>query len=199
MEDLMEFPLYTAETSRSYQLLNPDISLDYHLHMVAVDPGGEHVGVAAFGKDDDGWECVWAGEMTPLEFEDWLSEQYATGRIDILVYESWKLFPDKAKQQTGSDMPTSQLIGVIKYIHRACKSSKVRFPGPDAQIFVQDPSIKIPTRSLLKARGMLSMAKFLKIPLDHAADAELHGWHLILKTLNEPYHQTLIKKLKAGN
>jgi len=101
VNDKPAFPLYTVETSRSYQRVHE--APEYDRHLIAVDPGGAHVGVAGFGHNDKGWECTWAGEMSPLEFEDWLSEQAILGRIDVLVVDEWKLFADKAQQQTGSE------------------------------------------------------------------------------------------------
>jgi len=165
--------------------------------LVAVDPGDVHVGVALFGRDALGWECVGAMEMTPEGFEDWLAEELIRATVDILVVEEWKLFPDHG-EQVGSDMPTSQLIGAIKFMWRSCKSIAKRWPAPDVELVMQSPQIKIPTRAVLKNRKMTSMAKFLKIPLDHAADAELHGYHYIIKTLQEPTHQTYIKGLQAS-
>lgn len=190
------FPLYGGTRSAEYQELRESHGLGLNARMVAVDPGGEHVGVAAFNQDNDGaWECVWAGEYEPQEFEDWLSEALYRGQIDILVVEEFRLFPEKAAQQTGSDMPTSQLIGAIRYIWRA--TLKRGWPKEPTELHMQPPSIKIPTRSKLKNSGVTSMSKFLKIPLDHAADAELHGYYHILQTRKERIELRLIPALQA--
>lgn len=158
----------------------------YDLRLVSVDPGGEHVGVAVFGKNTrrGGWECLSAIEMTPIQFEDWLSEHMALSTLDILVVEEWKLFGSKALAQTGSAMETPQLIGVIKYIHRMCKGTKGRWPRPDVELHFQPPTIKVATKSVLKNRGLQSMAKRLKSG-GHALDAELHGYHHIIHTRGE--------------
>lgn len=150
--------------------------------LVAVDPGGVHVGVATFEKRTAGWACTWAGEMTPVLFEDWLTDKLAAGEIEALVVEEWKLFADKAAQQVGSHMETSQLIGSIKYI---CRKVAPKWPSVQFSLVWQSPNIKIPTRSVLRARGVKSTAKQLKVSGDHASDAELHGYHYIMRTLND--------------
>lgn len=160
---------------------------EYAYRLVAVDPGGVHVGVAVFGCNNSGWSCFWAGEMQPEEFEDWLSEHMVHSGIDILVVEQFTLYADKAMEQTGSDMPTSQLIGAIKYIWRQMKGTASRWPRPDVELHFQPAKIKVPTQSVLKNRGMKSMAKTLKAG-GHAFDAELHGYHHIINTMDEPIH-----------
>ena len=150
--------------------------------IVAVDPGGVHVGVAIFKKKPRGWVCDWAGEMTPVLFEDWLDLKLASGGINTLIVEEWKLFADKAAQQIGSHMETSQLIGSIKYIYRKANKS---WPAREVELLWQSPNIKIPTRSVLKAREIEMTSKILGVPGDHASDAELHGYFYILKTLDE--------------
>lgn len=152
------------------------------MNLVAVDPGGVHVGVAVFRKRTSGWRCIWAGEMTPVLFEDWLTDKLDSGDIDVLVVEEWKLFADKAAQQIGSHMETSQLIGSIKYI---CRRAIPKWPSDRFQLVWQSPNIKIPTKSVLRSRGVKSTAKQLKVSGDHASDAELHGYYYILRTLEQ--------------
>lgn len=116
--------------------------------------------------------------MTPVQFEDWLTDQVRYDLVDILVVEEWRLFADKAVQQVGSKMETSQLIGAIKYICRT-------LAGEGLVVSWQQPSIKNPTRSVVKSRSLRSMADELKVPGDHARDAELHGYYYILKKIEE--------------
>lgn len=176
------FPDYAREGGYT---ATPEQAEQYSVRLVAVDPGGVHVGVALFGFDGQAWSCLWAGEMQPEEFEDWLSEHMVHSGIDILVVEEWQLFGDKALEQTGSDMPTSQLIGVIRYIHRHMKGTQARWPREDVELVFQSPQIKTPTLSVLKNRHLRSMAKKLKAG-GHALDAELHGYHHIIKTMGAP-------------
>lgn len=166
--------------------------------LVAVDPGGVHVGVAVFGKNVKGWEPLWATEMAPVEFEDWYSAHCIHGEIDITVVEEWRLFPGTSSTQHGSDMPTSQLIGAIKYIHRNTAHIPTRDFGREHTpiLAFQTPKIKKPTRAKLRARQLPSAAKVLKVPGDHALDAELHGYHYLMETAGETMHSTLVDRAR---
>lgn len=190
----IDFPIYL----KGWKV--PDFEPDFPIYarcIVAVDPGDVHVGVSVFGETDEGWECAWSAEMEPVEFEDWLSEHMYMGRVDYLVVEEWKLFAQHKDNQVGSDMKTPQLIGAIKYIHRHVKHRN-RWPAmEEAILHFQPPKIKKPTRSMLRNRGMRSVAKFLKVPNDHAQDAELHGFHYIERVLKEPFHQNLLEEWES--
>lgn len=147
-------------------------------YIVSVDPGGIHVGVAVFERVEGSWVCRRATEMTPREFEDWLAETLHIVEHTLIV-EEWRLFADRAKEQTGSAMETSQLIGVIKYIHR-------KAAPPNNDIVWQQPTIKHPTRSVLNSRNVEITDKIDRGYSDHAIDAILHGYYYIIKILNEP-------------
>lgn len=143
---------------------------------LAIDPGDVHVGLAEFERKQDGiWYCVWAGEKTPDEFLPWYVEGIRKSRWLRVVVESWKLFPEAAKFYVGSDMPTSRLIGAIKALAAFCSPEGAWFDEAPKVVF-QDPQIKVPTRGLLRKRKLRSIAKVLGVPLDHASDAELHGF-----------------------
>lgn len=149
---------------------------------LAIDPGDVHVGLAEFecGRDRV-WRCVWAGEMTPDDFLPWYVEGIRKRRWEKVVVESWKLFPQAAPIYVGSDMPTSRLIGAIKAIAAFCSPEGAWFDEAPRVVF-QDPQIKVPTRGVLKRRKLKSMAKVLRVPLDHASDAELHGFKYLIDT-----------------
>lgn len=169
--------------------------------MVAVDPGEVHVGVAVFGKNLKGWESLWVCEMTPIEFEDWYSAHCIHGEIDITVVEEWRLFPETSGTQHGSDMPTSQLIGAIKYIFRNTLHIPSRDFGREStpELIFQSTKIKKPVRAMLKARKVVSVAKVMKVTGDHVLDAELHGYHHIIKTLGETPHSTTVDRARRNN
>lgn len=131
----------------------------------------------------------------------------------IIVYEKWRLYADHAQEKTGSEFLTCQHIGVIKYLVRTAqthfaKHVEARLSGkfltcevnhgmcinPQKQmraveIVKQPADIKKPTRGILNKKKMKSVAKPIAKELygnrDHIVDAELHGWHHILKTLGE--------------
>ena len=151
-------------------------------HFLAIDPGDAHVGLAEFERKSDGiWYCVWAGEKTPGEFLPWYVEGIRHGRWERIVVESWKLFPQAAPVYVGSDMPTPRLIGAIKALAAFCSPEGAWFDEAPKVVF-QDPQIKVPTRGVLKRRKLRSMAKVLRVPLDHASDAELHGFKYLIDT-----------------
>lgn len=162
---------------------------DWHRpSFLAIDPGDVHVGLAEFQQIDGTWYCVWAGEKTPDEFLPWFVEGIRLSRWVRVVVESWKLFPQAAPIYVGSDMPTSRLIGAIKAIAAFC-SPDTGWMDEAPRVVMQDPQIKVPTRGVLRRRKLRSVAKILGIPLDHASDAELHGYkHLI--DAKEPINNT---------
>lgn len=175
--------------------------------MIAVDPGDVHVGVAFFEAigdpaTDDNWKCVDTQEMEPDTFEDALLETFLDGDIDILVYERFLLYEDKASQQTGSEFRTSQMIGVIRYLWRqqeihAAKhdtgqmltcmlkdgtcADPWRTSGKHVELVGQLAAIQKPTAGILRKRGIKSTAKKNKDTLGHQVSAELHGWYYLLE------------------
>jgi len=153
--------------------------------MLAVDPGGVHVGLALFRRDPAGvWRCTWAGEATPDEFADALAQTVATGSLDVLVYERFIVEPARASALAGSELETSQLIGVIRWLVRH-SGEPDRWPAGRIELVGQTNKIKRATRAVLKNRHVKSTAKLLGVRGDHATDAELHGYHHIIKTLGE--------------
>jgi RNase H-fold protein (predicted Holliday junction resolvase) len=144
--------------------------------LIALDPGDKHVGVALFERRPDTllrWACIVAYEMGPTEAVDSLADMLRDGDLDTIVYERFALYLDKAAEQAGSTMETAQMIGVIRYLHRTLADhTKVA-------LVEQPASIKKPTRSLVKRRGIKPVAP--KTAGDHARDSELHGWSWILR------------------
>lgn len=133
---------------------------------------------------------------------------------DIIVYEVWRLYADHAKEKTGSEFETSQHIGVIKYLVRVNNEHASRHDEADSELggimtcelqgqMCADPDhrprqielvrqvadIKKPTRGILNKKKIKSVARPISKELyknrDHVVDAELHGWHHILKTMGE--------------
>ena len=138
---------------------------------VAIDPGGAHVGIAWFewaGGGEDHMRVVDTAEFTPEHARHWIWELCHSNRVDVVVCEKFALFGDRAMAQVGSEMETSQLIGVIKF---ACETSGVPYVE-------QQPDIKKPTTAILKRRGIPSVAKKQKTG-GHALDAELHAWRYL--------------------
>lgn len=153
------------------------------VQMVAIDPGDVHVGVAGFGREG----CKWAVEMTPAQCLVYVREALLAAELVVVVIEEFRLYSWMAEKQSWSDFPTAQLIGALK-------AAVSWFGGPwdeegeawgygrtkDAIYVMQPASIKKPTMAQLQARKIKSVAKAGKAG-GHAEDAELHGWHWLMK------------------
>lgn len=187
--------------------------------LVAIDPGDNHVGVAFFGKDEDGlWYCQDAQQVDdPDQFELDLAEMLLKdSHPPIVVFEIFRLYADKAQLQKGSQFRTSQQIGAIKFIVRARNSHVAVHQQAAAEgklascelggggcaaprqlepitIVGQVADIKKPAAGILRSKGIKSVGKQAKRENtgwgDHCVDAELHGWYYILHDLKEGYAQ----------
>lgn len=151
--------------------------------LVAIDPGGVHVGVATFVGRNKKWECTDAFELNP---EGWvrLYTELLTSSLfpHHLVVEEFRLYGHLALEQTGSSMDTSQLIGWTRFATMLHND-----PLPEAKMTVvaqQPAQIKKPAQAVLRSKGIRSMARRKKAG-GHAFDAELHGWFYILGFLKQ--------------
>lgn len=132
---------------------------------------------------------------------------------EMFVYEKWRLYGDMAQQQTGSEFLASQHIGVMKYLLRVHNDHADRHDVADnlgkimtceldgkpcakpeerprtVAVVKQGAEIKKPTTGILRKKGIKSVARPIAKAeysgRDHVVDAELHGWHHILRTLKE--------------
>jgi hypothetical protein len=89
--------------------------------LIAVDPGGVHVGVSTWSDDPGFWACASAVELTPNDFADTLRDLLAVGTNGGLgvAYETFRLRGGQgALQQQGSTFPEVELIGVIRTLCR---------------------------------------------------------------------------------
>ena len=86
--------------------------------------------------------------------------------IDVLICESFVLYPGAAGAQSWQAMETSELIGATKWLAQK----------HDTEIVMQGASIKIPTRAICYARGITWKSDTI-----HANDAMLHLQHYLLK------------------
>jgi hypothetical protein len=142
--------------------------------ILAIDPGDEHCGMAYFREG----KCQWVAETDPHECEE-VTKSHLDEGLEALVVEAFRLYPEQAKTQIWSDFPTVQLIGVLKYLHRQSVAA-----GGTSVLAVQGADIKKPTRRILRAKKIRSVAKQNKAG-GHAADAELHGHHYWLKRASQ--------------
>jgi hypothetical protein len=143
--------------------------------MVSIDPGDIHVGVAVWDCADpyEEWVCQDAFETRPVPFLRALQVAVGSGIVQTVVFERFVLEPERVQASVGSDMLTSQMIGAIKFaVNGRC------------EIVGQTNQIKNPTRSVLRSRGIKSVAKRNKAG-GHAFDAELHGAYHVIRTLGQ--------------
>lgn len=111
--------------------------------------------------------CIFNDDFLPVQFMqlsleelmDWVGE--FEGTFEVVGYEQFIVFRQKAHTQVGSKMAVSQAIGVIKMLARKTK----------AELVVQKPDIK---SVALRWSG-------IKMPSQHSQthqwDAFLHGYY----------------------
>lgn len=176
-------PKITATQSKQYN------------HAVYFDPGDRYTGVAIFDRDptDNTWDCVdaftWDLEQDGMDdiykLQVWLYNQLEIGAFDIVGYEVWRLYEDKAQEQKGSEFLASQLIGAIKFIVRFFQKGK--WPGRDIELVRFLPDRKKATAGIMRSRGISSEARRRKTKGDHAWDAELQGFFDIVNNRGWTY------------
>ena len=154
--------------------------------ILAIDPGDVHIGLAcgvALRDGDPGSdELVYAFEMghTPALFA--IHTAIQAGWIDLLIVEEWRLYPDKAMQQVGSEMLTAQMIGAIRWMvaHKHRWQSEVESATQaelKPQLVMQPASIQNTTKAYLRKLGI---ERTSVKGADHALSAELHWWKYVL-------------------
>lgn len=147
------------------------------MRVLAVDPG-ERVGWAV-------GNCILDTGTTPdtrLEVEDHgihflkdfaLAADLAirNGKYDYVVVEPFRIRPEKAKSFIGNDMPTIQLIGMLRLACWVSGTPYVESP----------PSNKTTARMSLRHGGDDIAARLAKLPKSHDdahdGDALLHLWN----------------------
>jgi len=136
-------------------------------HWVSVDPGDRHVGVTYWL----GREPQWAREFTPEEWVDWLIPRMSSGEVELIVYEIFMLYHNKATQQTGSTFGTAELIGVMRHL---CRRAGIPFYGVQASVH----------KSLYKNLDYMPPNKALRDWVSfghggHCKDSECLGLHFV--------------------
>ena len=136
-------------------------------HMLAIDPGEVHTGIAIFhtGVGNNrpwAWKLDRAYTVHGRELaEDELAMMINDLPWDQIVIEEFRSYPG---HNTWSEVKTAWLIGVI--LHHARRRG--------IPVKRQKAAIKIPTRAVMRSRGVE-----MRGDTDHAKDAELHGWFWI--------------------
>ncbi len=132
------------------------------LNMVSIDPGDIHVGFVSWNQGvPDHLE-----EYTPEECCQVIEHLAQTSWLDVVVIEEWRLYPTMTDKMVGSDFPTCQLIGILKYI----------LDGAGIAYHLQPAQAKYPTMGVLRNSRFQLISKRIGAS-NHVQDAELHGWY----------------------
>lgn len=129
-----------------------------------------------------GWRVYDVAELTPWEFVLFLRENLHL--LDWITCEKFTLYPHLAKEQIGSEMPTSKLIGWIEFSVRLWNEQWTKDPGtpaagrPEIQFDSYPANIHKGTYAVLAHAGIDFISP--KTP-DHARSAELHLWHSLIR------------------
>lgn len=139
--------------------------------MLFIDPGDVHVGMAQFTSGEDGtWTCTNTWECTPELAEEMVERAFYSNTHVVVGYERFRLFGHLAMKQVGSEFRASQLIGVIRYLHRRSHTT--------SQLVVQDPNVQPVALSWTKKKNIV-LNSVSRGRGGHAKSAELHGWFFI--------------------
>lgn len=165
---------------------------------IYVDPGDRYHGVAVFelsGKAVQGeppvfhcvdaftLDCESGEEFVRERFYGWLKSMLMKGELDVLGFEVYRLYGDKAQEQKGSEFVASQTIGVLKFLawEHAESDYRVRMNRPPVEVVRFLPDHKKATAGILESRGYRFESRRRKAYGDHAWDAELQGCYDLIK------------------
>jgi hypothetical protein len=95
--------------------------------VLVIDPG-ERVGWAVVTIDEQGMSVLRHGITGLKDFAVKLDTSFH--RYDTVVYETYRIAAEKLKQHVGSDVPTLQLIGMIRML--SWRHPEVKLVGDDA-------------------------------------------------------------------
>lgn len=109
------------------------------------------------------FEVTAQGVSTLKDFALALHANFAN--YDVVVYETWRLYPEMGKRMVGNDMQPSQLVGMIRLC--AWLNPKVKLVSQGANI---------------KKTAMKTMPDWIKARMElsteqHDQDALMHLWH----------------------
>jgi hypothetical protein len=99
--------------------------------------------------------------------------------LAAIAVEKFQLYSDKAMDQVGSEMLTSQLIGVLNYLVRVHNEfvAGVEDKTPEhlarVELWSEGAHVKKAIRAQLQARGIDRVGKVGS----HTGDAEEQGWY----------------------
>jgi hypothetical protein len=129
----------------------------------SVDPGDVNVGLSEWEGD----ACVASFHTDPDDTVDRLVVACQTGKIKLVVYETFQLFGWKMGEQQGSNFLTPELIGAMKHICRRAGVPMRRYRPVDHKALYKLMEFRPPQR---KVRDWVSYGHG-----PHAKDSECLG------------------------
>lgn len=127
----------------------------------SIDPGEEHVGVAHFRKEADGWHVAWARTYTPNDAVDMMLPFIERGLPGAVICEQWRVYPGMSE---WSECLTAEIIGVMRH---ACRRKNIPFDTVPARM-------KKPAEAFTRRASVTLIGDTV-----HARDAELIGWFFV--------------------
>lgn len=127
---------------------------------LAFDPG-EMTGWAIWNQDGD---FIYMGQIAWEDIPFWWAENIKVPVLEVII-EEYVLFGKRAKQQTGSRMKASQVIGMIKAM-----TSRT-----DATVIEQRSSIKTIAVKMSQIQMPSNHSE------SHQFDAFLHGYYRLVQ------------------
>lgn len=121
---------YLLQHSRQFYHKEPEVP-----HLVfGIDPG-ETIGYCLF---EDG--CFnFSDQTTDL---DKVLDLLISLKPDVVVYEDYKIYPNKLQEHSFSEVPTIEIIGIIKHTCKEHQIKVVKQLASTAKGFVTDEKLK---------------------------------------------------------
>lgn len=149
------------------------LATDKPLAVLALDPG-ERTGWARADVQPDGsWQDIRQGVHALKDMALALDRNFRD--YDLVIYETWRLYPHKAKAMIGNDMQPSQMVGIIRFLG---------WQYPDVQLVSQGASTKTTAD---KTMPEWLAERFTHSSEEHDRDALRHLWFWTWK--NYPIHK----------
>lgn len=133
------------------------------VRVMAIDPG-ERTGWAIGEIDPEAPELtiVEQGVDQLRDFAFLLREKIE--EVDVVVYETWRLYPHMARKLIGNDMQPSQLVGIIRF---------VSWLNPEVALVSQGATIK---KTAFKTMPDDMKRRLANSSEQHDQDAVMHLW-----------------------
>jgi hypothetical protein len=153
--------------------------------VLVIDPG-ERVGWAVVTIDEQGMSVLRHGITGLKDFAVKLDTSFH--RYDTVVYETYRIAAEKLKQHVGSDVPTLQLIGMIRLLS---------WRHPEVKLVGQGPLLKNTGRKYAAVHLPAVQELLDRLPKTHDdahdGDAVLHAAAYYFKTRVKPGGESAIR------